>query len=194
MIKIDARGDACPLPVIKAKKALKENSEILVMVDNEIATQNLTKMAEQLGFNVKVEQKEAQVFQVAIFTDNPLVERETHTPRNQENSYIVVIDSKTMGNGNDELGYALMKGFIYSLTEQDTLPTHVIFYNGGAHLTTLESVVLEDLKVLKEAKVEILTCGACLDYFNLTEKLAVGEVTNMYHILELMSSFHVVKP
>lgn len=194
MIKIDARGDACPLPVIKTKKALKENSEILVIVDNDIATQNLTKMAEQLGFNVKVEQKEAQDFQVAIFSDNPLVERETHTPRNQENSYIVVIDSKTMGNGNDELGYALMKGFIYSLTEQDTLPTHVIFYNGGAHLTTVESVVLEDLKVLKEAKVEILTCGACLDYFNLTEKLAVGEVTNMYHILELMSNFHVVKP
>lgn len=195
MIRIDAVGDVCPLPVIKAKKALKENSETLVVVvDNEIATQNLTKMAEQLGFNVKVEQKEAQVFQVAIFSDDHLLETETYAPNMQENSYIVVIDSNTMGSGNDELGYALMKGLIYSLTEQDTLPMHVIFYNGGAQFTTMESDVLEELRGLQEAKVEILTCGACLDYFSLTEKLAVGEVTNMYHILELMSQFHVVKP
>lgn len=194
MIKIDAMGDVCPLPVIKAKKALKENTEILVMVDNEIATQNLAKMAEQLTFEVKVEQKDAQVFQVAIFSDNPLMETQSFTPSRQEDSYVVVIDSKVMGKGNDELGYALMKGFIYSLTEQVTLPTHVIFYNGGAQFTTVESEVLDELTVLKKSKVEILTCGACLEYFELTKKIVVGEVTNMYRILELMSNFHVVKP
>ena len=196
MIKIDAIGDVCPLPVIKAKKALKENAEVLISVDNEIATQNLSKMAQQLGLEVKIEQKEAQAFHVAIFSDPNSVMSETHTSVlvKQEASYIVAIDTQVMGRGNDELGMALMKGFIYSLTEQDTLPTHVVFYNGGANLTIAHSDVLDDLKALKESGVEILTCGACLDYFGTTEKLAVGEITNMYRILELMSQSHVVKP
>jgi len=194
MVKIDAIGDACPLPVIKAKKALKENSEIMMRVDNEIATQNLTKMAEQLGLNVKVQQKAVQDFLVQIFPESNPVVPKFHSFTTQENSYIVVINATTMGKGDDELGYALIKGFIYSLTEQDTLPTHIIFYNGGAKLTTVESEVLDDLKILESANVEILTCGACLDYFGLTKQLAIGEVTNMYNIVTLMTQFHVVRP
>jgi len=194
MMKIDAIGDACPLPVIKAKKALRENSEIAIRVDNEIATQNLTKMAEQLGLQVKVEQEAAQDFQVQIFSEDSLLDPKIHSFSMQENPYIVIISAKTMGKGDDELGYALIKGFIYSLTEQDTLPAYVIFYNGGIQLTTSGSEVLDDLKALEEADVGILTCGACLDYFDLTEHLAVGEITNMYNILTLMTQFHVVKP
>ena len=197
MIKIDAVGDVCPLPVIKAKKALKESSEVVITVDNEIATQNLSKMANQLGLQVKVEQEAEQRFQVFIFSGSHPLEEIKPMPKNVEDSketYIVAINAKTMGSGSDELGYTLLKAFIYSLTEQDIFPTHVIFYNGGAELTTVESEVLDDLNALIEAGVEILTCGACLNYFGLTEKLAVGDVTNMYHILELMSQFRVVKP
>jgi len=194
MLKIDATGDVCPLPVIKAKKALKENSEIVIRVDNEIATQNLTKMAEQLGLQVEVEQEAAQDFQVRISSESNLLDPKVYSFSIQENPYIVVINAKTMGKGDDELGFALMKGFIYSLTEQGTLPAHIIFYNGGAQLTTAGSEVLDDLKTLEEASVEVLTCGACLDYFGLMEDLAIGEVTNMYHIVTLMTQFHVVKP
>lgn len=194
MVKIDATGDACPLPVIKAKKALKENSEIVMRVDNEIATQNLSKMAKQLGLQVIVEQEAAQDFQVRIFSEGSLIDPKLHSFSMQENPYIVVINAKTMGRGDDELGLALMKGFIFSLTEQETLPGYVIFYNGGAYLTTVESEVLDDLKALEEANVEILTCGACLDYFGLDPHPAVGEVTNMYNIVALMTQFHVVKP
>ena len=53
MLKVDARGDACPLPVVKAKKAISElqgAGEVDVLVDNEIAVQNLTKMAQQKGY------------------------------------------------------------------------------------------------------------------------------------------------
>ena len=194
MMKINAIGDVCPLPVVKAKKALKANSEVVITVDNEIATQNLSKMAEQLGLQVKVEQEAEHVFQVFISSEGASVIATLPKSKALEESYIVVINAKTMGKGDDELGFALMKGFIYSLTEQDTLPTHIIFYNGGAEFTTVGSVVLDDLSGLKDAGVEVLTCGACLDYFGLTEKLAVGEVTNMYHILELMSQFRVVMP
>ena len=47
MIKVDARGELCPIPVIKAKNALKEiekDGVIQVVVDNEIAKENLEKM------------------------------------------------------------------------------------------------------------------------------------------------------
>ena len=227
MIKINALGEACPLPVIKAKKALRENSEIVIAVDNEIATQNLKKMGLQLGFQVEVTQESDKVYYVAIFgkdaypqeesymeedfylqgesytkgDSNPEEEPYTRRESNQERAphfhkkpYIVVIASKTMGAGNDELGQTLLKAFIYSLTEQDVLPTHMLFYNEGAKLTTDYSPVLQDLETLNNANVEILTCGACLDYFDLKEKLVVGEVTNMYRILELMSRTHVVRP
>ena len=209
MVKINALGDACPLPVIKAKKRLKEHSEIMIEVDNVIATENLTKMGEQLGFQVKVKQESQKVYQVYIRRKDELLEEVEEVFRSyhkggleqpdqkdfaKEQLYIVIIGSKTMGSGSDELGQTLLKMFIYSLTEQDVLPSHLLFYNEGAKLTTRQSPVLKDLKTLKEANVEVLTCGACLDYFNLKEELVVGEVTNMYHILELMSQYHVVRP
>jgi selenium metabolism protein YedF len=198
--RINALGDACPLPVIKAKKALREHSEILIQVDNEIATQNLKKMAEQLGYQVKIKEESEKEYKVHIFQETRSGEyKDVSVEATMENyedasSYVVVIPSRTMGVGSDELGETLLKMFIYSLTEQDILPSHLLFYNEGAKLATTQSSTLEDLKKLKEANVEILTCGACLDYFDLKEELAVGEVTNMYHILELMSKYHVVRP
>lgn len=98
--------------------------------------------------------------------------------------YIVVISSQFAGTGNDELGAALMKSFIYTLTEADVLPTCILFYNGGVRLTTNGSAVLEDLDHLAAAGVDILSCGTCLNYYGLTEQLAVGQVTNMYEIFE----------
>ena len=194
MVKINAIGDACPLPVVKAKKALKVNSDVVIIVDNMIATQNLSKMAEQLGLQVEVEQEGAQEFRVRIFSEDGLLDTKMYAFGVEEKPYIVVISSKTMGSGNDDLGFGLLKGFVYSLTEQETLPAHLIFYNGGAELTTIKSEVLDDLRTLEEANVEILTCGACLDFFGLTNQLAIGEVTNMYHIVTLMTQFHVVRP
>ena len=193
MFKIDAMGDICPLPVIKAKKALKEISNIMIAVDNEIATQNLSKMAIQMGLEVKVEQESSTAYQVYISGDGNLV-KAVEAVKEVADSYVVVVNAQTMGSGDDQLGYALLKGFIYSLVEQDTLPSHVLFYNGGVYLSAEGSEVLDELNALKTAGVEILSCGACLDFYKLTEKLAVGEVTNMYRIVELMSQNHVVRP
>ena len=108
---------------------------------------------------------------------------------------VVVISSPCMGTGSDELGAALMKSFIFALTQQDTLPKSILFYNGGAKLTTEGSASLEDLKSLEAQGVEILTCGTCLNFFGLGDKLQVGGVTNMYDIVEKMSSAgRVVRP
>ena len=95
---------------------------------------------------------------------------------------MVVIASDRMGEGAEELGKTLLKAFVFSLTQQDKLPKTILLYNGGAYLTCEGSPMLEDLKALEAEGVEILTCGTCLNFYGLTEKLAVGGVTNMYVI------------
>ena len=100
---------------------------------------------------------------------------------------VVVVSSDRMGSGNDELGKVLIKGFIYAVTQLDKLPKTMLFYNGGATLTCEGSDSLEDLKSLEAQGVNIMTCGTCLDYYGIKEKLAVGSVTNMYVIAETMA-------
>ncbi|GCF93021.1 selenium metabolism protein YedF [Enterococcus florum] len=198
MYKINAIGKACPLPVIETKKALKEHDVVETLVDNEIATQNLKKMADQLGYIYQMEPT-GDNYNVVIAKGNQDLVELTDLEEVQEvattDDYVVVIDTNVMGRGSDDLGKNLLKMFIYSLTEQDVLPKQVIFYNGGVSLVTKESDSLEDLQTLAEQGVEIYACGACLNFFELTEQVAIGEITNMYRIVEMMRQApKVVKP
>lgn len=198
MYKINALGQACPLPVIETKKALRENDAVETVVDNEIATQNLKKMAEQLGLMYQMNKDSDTHFTVVISKSDVLMEKvvkEEHHHTKSTTDYIVVIDTDVMGHGSEELGKNLLKTFIYSLTEQDVLPKRVIFYNGGAPFVAEGSDALEDLQTLADNGVEIYACGACLNYFELTDKVKVGEVTNMYRIVEMMRQApRIVKP
>lgn len=185
MFKIDALDKACPLPVIETKKALREHEVVQTLVDNEIATQNLKKMAEQLGYIYQMDQDAPNHYTVVISKENvDLTEEvpEAAEPIATVEDYIVVVDTNVMGRGSDELGKNLLKGFIYSLTEQDILPEKVIFYNGGVQSVVEGSDSLEDIQGLADRGVEIYACGACLNFYELTA--AVGEVTNMYRIVE----------
>ena len=115
-------------------------------------------------------------------------------PDRRDNT-VVVVSSDRMGTGNDDLGKVLIKGFIFAVTQLDTLPKTILFYNGGATLTCEGSDSLEDLKSLEAQGVEIMTCGTCLDYYGMKEKLAVGSVTNMYSIVEKMAgASNIIKP
>lgn len=193
MITVNAMGDNCPIPVIKTKKAMQAlaGPEVIeVLVDNEIAVQNVTKMASSAGATVSSEKLGDKEFKVVIQTEGAVAEagneEVTCVPDVRDNT-IVVVSSDRMGTGNDDLGKVLIKGFIFAVTQLDTLPKKMLFYNGGATLTAEGSDSLEDLKSLEAQGVEILTCGTCLDYYGLKEKLAVGSVTNMYSIVEAMA-------
>lgn len=204
MKKVDARGDACPIPVVKAKHAIEELNgvgQVEVLVDNEIAVQNLTKMAEQKGYESSAKKLSDQEYQV-IFTvgenektaDESADEKTSCIPDSRTDTVVVIANDK-MGEGSEELGKTLLKAFIFALTQQDNLPKTMLFYNGGAHLTCEGSPVLEDLKTLEAEGVEILTCGTCLNFYGLTEKLVIGGVTNMYVIAEkMLNAGNVVKP
>lgn len=204
MISVNAMGDACPIPVVKTKNAIRElNGPGIVetLVDNEIAVQNLSKMAAQKGYGVKSEKLGEGSFKVTMIVGEgaampDVVENET-CPVTAGNGrrVVVVIASASMGEGSEELGGALMKGFIYALSQQDALPAAILLYNGGVRLAVEGSASLEDLKSLEAQGVEILSCGTCLNFYGLTDKLAVGEVTNMYTIVEKMTDADlVVKP
>ena len=200
MITVNAMGDNCPIPVIKTKKAidaLTGPETIEVLVDNEIAVQNVTKMASGSGGKVTSEKLGDAEFKVTIEMEGAPAADEAEAvcvPDARDNT-VVVVSSDRMGSGNDELGKVLIKGFIFAVTQLDTLPKTMLFYNGGATLTTEDSDSLEDLKSLEAQGVEIMTCGTCLDYYGLKDKLAVGTVTNMYSIVETMAKAgRIVRP
>ena len=206
-IKVDAMGDQCPIPVIKTKKALKEITEttlVEVHVDNEIAVQNLSKMAKQKNLEYKCEKLEEQHYIIKINAEAEGVSIQQKAPAendkeicypDRKSNTVVVLSSNQMGNGSEELGQILMKGFIFALTELDELPSTVLLYNSGVKLSTEGSNSIEDLKTLQAQGVEILSCGTCLNYYDLTEKLQVGDVTNMYFILEKMTqSEKIIRP
>ena len=203
MITVNAMGDNCPIPVIKTKKAMQELTgpeTIDVLVDNEIAVQNVSKMAASSGGKVTSEKKGEKEFRIVIEMEGAPSqaageEEETACIPDARGNTVVVVSSDRMGEGNDALGKVLIKGFIFAVTQLDTLPKTMLFYNGGATLTCEGSDSLEDLKSLEAQGVEIMTCGTCLDYYGLKEKLAVGTVTNMYSIVETMAGAgRIIRP
>ena len=206
MIKVNALGDACPIPVVKTKNAIRElgsGGVVEVSVDNEIAVQNLNKMAKQKNYEFSYEKKSDTEYIVTIGinsdskTDTNTVSKISGTQKDEISlkETVVVIDSDKMGDGDEEFSKTLLKGFIYALSSQDIPPAKIIFYNTGVKLTTQGSESIEDLKVLANAGAKIYSCGACLNNYGLTEKLLIGEVTNMYDIAGyLLNADLVVRP
>ncbi len=204
MIKVNAIGDACPIPVVKTMDAIKGLSgpdTVETSVDNEVAVKNLTKLANQKGYGVTSEKISDKEYKVTLTigenadTNFEGMKEECLVPANGKKRRVVVLSSECMGNGSEELGKTLMKGFIYALSQQEELPDTILLFNGGAKLSTEGSLSIEDLQNMADAGVEILTCGTCLNFYGLTEKLKVGEVTNMYDIVEKMNTADlIIKP
>lgn len=197
---LDARGMACPLPVVNAKKAaesLHPGDTLIVRVDNEIAVQNLQRFAQHMGFAAKGEKVgDAEYSVTMVIGGEAKAEPEIACAMDAwKKGMLVVLSGNTMGSGDERLGKALMKAFVFALTKQDVLPETILCYNTGAYLTTDGADTLEDLKLLESEGVTVLTCGTCLDFYGLKEKLAVGGVTNMYDIVERMESAQtIVRP
>lgn len=191
MIKVNAIGEVCPKPVIMTKKALKEieSGVVEVSVDNETSKENVEKMAKEMGHKSETKQ-EGDVFVITITKAG----EEKQAEEKGEN-IVISIGSDKMGEGEDELGKILIKGFIYALTEAETLPKTVLLYNKGVLLASTFEDTVKDLKVLEERGVEILSCGTCANFYHVQDQIKVGTVTNMYTILERqMKADKVIKP
>jgi len=184
MKEIDARGLICPQPVILTKKALEEISEgeVVAIVDNITAKENVSRLAANLNYEYEVTD-ESGCHYIKI---RKAAEAEKH--KSKEDTMVIVITSDKLGQGAEELGKVLMKSYTYALSETNPLPKAVIFLNSGVKLTSEGSEVLENIRRLESLKVEIISCGTCLDYYKLKEKLQAGIAGNMYSIIEKMNS------
>ncbi len=198
-------GLACPIPVVKTRKALEaftEDGELTVLADNETCVQNLTRLAGSMNLPITSEQTGEKEYTVKIAVSTEAVKKSQGTEIEVTSCDVptrrgatVVIASNQMGNGEEALGKALMKAFIFALTNSPDVPETILFYNSGAYLTCEGSDSLEDLKNLEEAGTKIFTCGTCLNFYGLTEKLAVGSVTNMYDIVDMQQkAAKIIRP
>jgi selenium metabolism protein YedF len=167
MKEIDAKGLACPKPVVLAKKAITSNQKVLVIVDNQTAVSNLTKLGKKMGAEVSVVEESETEFRVLF----------------KKSKSSDSISADTMGDGERELGQILIKGFISTIKELDPLPKRIIFLNSGVKLATKEDIIFY-LKELEELGVEIFFCGTCVDYYGLQEEIKVGEISNMFEIAD----------
>jgi selenium metabolism protein YedF len=188
-VVVDARGKACPQPVILARKALAEASEVTVIVDNETARENVAGMARSQGYAVQVEQKPDGIYLQINRQGAPAPAAATAAEVScapAGGPLVVLAGADNVGRGPEELGGILMRAWMHTLTEVAPRPDVLIFLNTGVRLVAEGSPVLDDLRALAAQGVRILACGTCLGYFSLKEKVAVGTVSNMYTIAETL--------
>jgi selenium metabolism protein YedF len=191
---VDARGLACPQPVLLAKKAVEMHRRIEVVVDDSIALENIRRMAKKLGCTFQVEEKERGIFHILLaMSDQDANHQQGESattcfsePDQATRPLVVVFSENGMGRGNQELGFVLVKAFIHTLSEQDEVPDKIIFYNTGVLLTVKGGDVVDDLKKLAGAGTDILICGTCANYFDISKDIDVGVISNMYDIANIM--------
>jgi selenium metabolism protein YedF len=202
---IDAKGLACPQPVLLVKKALDVCDEVTVLVDNKAARDNVKRMAEKAGCAVDVKEEQGAVFSLQIKRqqsgsgEDCKVIAESASAGIEQGSIssqtVFVISSDLMGQGSDELGTVLMKVFLHTTSEMDCPPSKMIFYNAGVKLTAADSDVIDDLKALEGKGTELMICGTCVNYFKIGDRLGAGKISNMFDIIDVLSTAgRIVRP
>ena len=191
---IDAKGKNCPIPVIMAKKEIDNGTDAFIIeVDNSIAVENLKKLAKSQGFFTSVKEN-GENFSVG-FNKN-CEECKEILDKLEEISLVgnwaVFIGKEIIGAGIEELGKNLMKMFFYTLSESDDLPKYLLFMNDGVKVPTLNEQAIEHLREIENKGTEIMVCGACLNFYNLEDKLGAGKVSNMYDISNAMKEVNKV--
>ena len=180
---VDALGKACPMPVILAKKEIDAgNTSFVVAVDNEVAVQNLQRLAESQGYQAQVQTKDGNFHSFTGEGASAACCEETAKPKN----WALFVGKDFIGDGSEELGTSLMTMFFYTLAESNDAPRYILFMNSGVKLPVENDQVVEHLKALQEKGSEILVCGTCLKFFGIADNLKIGTVSNMYDISERM--------
>lgn len=190
---VNATGLACPQPVVLAKRAIESHEQVMVIVDNDTAMENVQRLGTKLGCDVKTEKKDDCTYKIQLTRKTgAFLAKEEFVPSCNampavSGPFVIVISEDKMGRGNDELGSVLIRAFLHTICLEKAKPDVMIFYNTGVKLTIQGSEVQDDLKELAAAGVEILVCGTCLNYFEIKDQLGVGVVSNMYNIAGTMS-------
>ena len=193
---LDERGTACPLPVVEARRALLADATatVRVIVDNRAAVENVSRLAQSMGRGIEVEEPSGSEFHVVIAAAGAAGATQPGTAGAPASAAaagcgnVVLIGSTELGTGDPELGRTLMRMFVFTLKEVEPPPGAIVFVNSGVRLTTEGSPLLDEIRALADRGTEVLSCGTCLDFYGLKEKLQVGKVSNMFQIVTLLST------
>lgn len=191
---LDCREHRCPHPVVETRKKLLAgpNKPLQVLVGDETARENVSRLAKSQGYEITVSATGGG-FALDLTPGKGVAERTA--PAAATGKTVIFVGSDEMGSGDAELGRVLMKNFLFTLLETDTTPDTIYFVNAGVKLTSEGSEMLEALDKLACMGVDIASCGLCLEYYGLKEKLAAGRSTNMLEIAEtLQSAGRVIRP
>ena len=206
MKTIDVRSLACPGPVLKLKDLLDAGEhEIALHVADELSRSNVTRFAVSRGAEVEVTDGSGGGFVVAIKTggeaadarpsEEELLECDVPESTTLLGLRVVQITAATMGSGDDELGALLLRSFLKTQAELEQKPDAILFYNDGVKLCCEGSTLIDDLRGLEAAGVEIIACGTCLNFFELADQLRVGRVTDILEIAgRLADAGSIVRP
>lgn len=193
---IDCRGLACPRPVITTKQALDrvKEEELIVIVDNASSCNNVERFVRSQGCLVEIKE-EGQDFYLHIQKTSSHDANKMVKGDERVKKIVIYINSHLLGVGDEALGAVLMRSFLKTLLDMETKPSRLILVNSGVRLSSEGSEVLETLQALSDKGVEILSCGTCLDFYKLKEKLKVGVVSNMYDIAQsLLEADRLIRP
>lgn len=195
---VDARGLACPQPVLETKRVLDEGlaSDFLVLVDNATSKENVSRFARNQGCEVGMEKEDTNEFHIRITSGStPKVSEQQEellpcaVPGTEPQAkQVVYVATRFMGRGDDELGAKLMRGFLQTLIDCNPLPWRMVFINSGVYLTTVDDPAVQAVSLLEDKGVEVLSCGTCLQHFGLEGDLKVGKATNMFEVIETLNS------
>ena len=184
MLVVNAMGKLCPEPVIMTKEEVEKGAtELQVLVDNDIAVSNVTRLLNGKGFSVEVERSG---------NERRLTARKTASggavPELPRDKMLAVLVAHDVLGGNDhELGEVLMKAFLGCISKLSHQPAVMAFMNEGVKLVLPESSAVDYIKDLEKAGTKILVCGTCTTHFNITDKVAVGTISNMFEIMEMVT-------
>ena len=204
---IDAKGLACPQPVILCRKMLGEGGldEIEIVVDNEAARLNVVRFLKFCGAAEPIVASRGSVHAISAAVSEPMVKKargaepapacdEDGAPVSAEklSGKTLFFSADQIGRGDEALGKILVRGMLYTLSELERPPAALVFMNSGVRLAAEREDTIELLKKIDARGVQILVCGTCLDFYHLTEKLQAGRVSNLYEITELFLSSAMV--
>jgi selenium metabolism protein YedF len=197
MVEIDCRGKACPQPVIIAKDALAQlkEGELTIIVDNPSSSDNVERFAQSQGCLVKMERRGPDfclhIQKAKVINDEAKLVRR----KDKAEKVVVYINSHLLGIGDEALGSFLMKAFLKTLLDLERKPDCLILINSGVQLASEDSKVLETLEALEEKGIEIISCGTCIDFYGLKDKMRVGAISNMYDIIQsLLEADRLIRP
>ena len=206
MKEYDVRDLACPGPVLKLRDLLDSGERaIRFHVADELSRSNVTRFATSRGAEVEVEDPGNGSFVLTITADEgaagarageeALLACDVPEVAPAAGPTVVQVTARTMGAGDDDLGALLMRSFLKTQAQLEHPPEAIIFYNDGVKLCCEGSLLLDDLRSLEAAGIEIIACGTCLNFFEVADKLRVGRVTDMLEIASrLADAGRIVRP